>query len=144
MPKPLLSKLVAQAAIGFFCVLLGCIIGLQTKDKILLIMSLAIGACCLIRCISLHHLIHSGSYLIVEGYCSKRDVSPLKKTQQIHLIGADDREYQFTTDKSVKLLQGHYYRIYFRKSPYNEEQSMGFNVNLLGFEELSSISPSKD
>lgn len=35
MPKPLLSKLVAQAAIGFFCVLFGCIIGLQTKDKIL-------------------------------------------------------------------------------------------------------------
>ena len=144
MPKPLLSKLVAQAAIGFFCVLFGCIIGLQTKDKILLIMSLVIGACCLIRCISLHHLIHSGSYLTVEGYCSKREVSAFKKTQQIHLIGSDDREYQFTTDKSVKLLQGHYYRMYFRKSPYNEEESMGLNDHLLGFEELSSISPSKD
>lgn len=144
MPKPLLSKLVVQAAIGFFCVLFGCIIGLQTKDKILLIMSLVIGACCLIRCISLHHLIHSGSYLTVEGYCSKREVSAFKKTQQIHLIGADDREYQFTTDKSVKLLQGHYYRMYFRKSPYNEEQSMGINDNLLGFEELSLVSPSKD
>ena len=96
MPKPLLSKLVAQAAIGFFCVLFGCIIGLQTKDKILLIMSLVIGACCLIRCISLHHLIHSGSYLTVEGYCSKREVSAFKKTQQIHLIRSDGREYQFT------------------------------------------------
>ena len=144
MPKPLLSKLVAQAAIGFFCVLFGCIIGLQTKDKILLIMSLVIGACCLIRCISLHHLIHSDSYLTVEGYCSKREVSAFKKTQKIHFIGNDDREYQFTTNKSVKLLQGHYYRMYFRKSPYNEEQSMGINDNLLAFEELSSVSPSKD
>lgn len=107
-------------------------------------MSLVIGACCLIRCISLHHLIHSGSYLTVEGYCSKREVSAFKKTQQIHLIGTDDREYQFTTDKSVKLLQGHYYRMYFRKSPYNEEESMGISDNLLGFEELSSGSPSKD
>jgi len=107
-------------------------------------MSLVIGACCLIRCISLHHLIHSGSYLTVEGYCSKREVSAFKKTQQIHLIRSDGREYQFTTDKSVKLLQGHYYRMYFRKSPYNEEESMGLNDNLLGFEELSSISPSKD
>ena len=144
MPKPLLSKLVAQAAIGFFCVLFGCIIGMQTKDKILLIMSLVIGVCCLIRCISLYHLIHSGSYLTVEGYCSKREVSAFKKTQQIHLIRSDDREYQFTTDKSVKLLQGHYYRMYFRKSPYNEEESMGISDNLLGFEELSSGSPSKD
>ena len=59
MPKPLLFKLVAQAAIGFFCVLFGCIIGLQTKDKILLIMSLVIGACCLIRCIIYDYLYHS-------------------------------------------------------------------------------------
>lgn len=137
MPKPLLSKLVAQAAIGFFCVLFGCIIGLQTKDKILLIMSLVIGACCLIRCISLHHLIHSGSYLTVEGYCSKREVSAFKKTQQIHLIGNDDREYQFTTEKSVKLLQGHYYRLYLRKSPNMAEQIYELPSNILGFEELT-------
>ena len=144
MPKPLLSKLIAQAAIGFFCVLFGYIIGLQTKDKILLFMSLVIGACCLIRCISLHHLIHSGSYLIVEGYCSKRDVSPLKKTQQIHLIRSDDREYQFTADKSVKLLQGHYYRLYFRTFPSTDEQIIGHTGSLLGFEEISSFSSLKD
>ncbi len=143
MPKPLLSKLVAQAAIGFFCVLFGCIIGLQTKDKILLFMSLVIGACCLIRCISLHHLIHSGSYLTVEGYCSKREVSAFKKTQQIHLIGSDDREYQFTTDKSVKLLQGHYYRLYFRTFPSTDEQIIGDAGSLLGFEEISSVSSTK-
>lgn len=137
MPKPLLFKLVAQAAIGFFCVLFGCIIGLQTKDKILLIMSLVIGACCLIRCISLHHLIHSCPYLTVEGYCSKREVSAFKKTQQIHLIGNDDREYQFTTDKSVKLLQGHYYRLYLRKSPNMAEQIYELPSNILGFEELT-------
>ena len=129
------SNLEMQHSPKIFCIFL---------QKVLAKNSLVIGACCLIRCISLYHLIHSGSYLTVEGYCSKQEVSAFKKTQQIHLIGTDDREYQFTTDKSVKLLQGHYYRMYFRKSPYNEEESMGISDNLLGFEELSSGSPSKD
>ena len=43
MPKPLLSKLIVQGAIGFFCVLFGCVYGLHTKDHIFLIMSLLIG-----------------------------------------------------------------------------------------------------
>ena len=129
MPKPLLSKLVAQAAIGFFCVLFGCIIGMQTKDKILLIMSLVIGVCCLIRCISLYHLIHSGSYLTVEGYCSKREVSAFKKTQQIHLIGTDEREYQLTTEKSVKMLQGQHYRMDFHNSPLHVEAILWIHDN---------------
>ena len=43
MPKPLLSKLIVQGAIGFFCVLFGSVYGLHTKDHIFLIMSLLIG-----------------------------------------------------------------------------------------------------
>ena len=62
---------------------------------------------------------------------------PFKKTQQIHLIGSDDREYQFTTDKSVKLLQGHYYCLYLRKSPNMAEQIYELPSNILGFEELT-------
>lgn len=49
MPKPLLSKLIVQGAIGFFCVLFGCVYGLHTKDHIFLIMSLLIGIGSIIR-----------------------------------------------------------------------------------------------
>ena len=43
MPKPLVSKLIVQGAIGFFCVLFGCIYGFITDDQIFLLMSLCIG-----------------------------------------------------------------------------------------------------
>lgn len=53
MPKPLLSKLIVQGAIGFFCVLFGCVYGLHTKDHIFLIMSLLIGIGSIIRILAL-------------------------------------------------------------------------------------------
>ena len=53
MPKPLLSKLIVQGAIGFFCVLFGCVYGLHTKDHIFLIMSLLIGVGSIIRVLAL-------------------------------------------------------------------------------------------
>lgn len=49
MPKPLFSKLVAVAAIGFLCLLGGSVYGLSTGDRILLMLSILIGACSLIR-----------------------------------------------------------------------------------------------
>ena len=48
MPKPLFAKLVAVAAIGFLCLLGGSVYGLSTEDRILLMLSILIGACSLI------------------------------------------------------------------------------------------------
>lgn len=45
----------------------------------------------------------------------------------------NDREYQFVTDKSAKLLQGHYYRLYFRTSPAIDEQIIGHAWQLTWF-----------
>ena len=59
MPKPLFSKLIVQVAIGLFCVLFGCIYGIHTSDKILMVLSRVIGICCLIRTVNLYQLIHS-------------------------------------------------------------------------------------
>ena len=42
MPKPLFSKLVAVAAIGFLCLLGGSIYGLTNGDRILLMLSILI------------------------------------------------------------------------------------------------------
>lgn len=34
MPKPLFTKLIVQAAVGFFFVLVGCVYDIQYKDKL--------------------------------------------------------------------------------------------------------------
>lgn len=55
MPKPFLNKLIVHGAIGFFCVLFGCIYGFITDDQIFLLMSLCIGVGTAIRIVSLLH-----------------------------------------------------------------------------------------
>ena len=43
MPKPLFSKLVAVAAIGFLCLLGGGVYGLSSGDRMLFTLSVLIG-----------------------------------------------------------------------------------------------------
>lgn len=146
MPKPLLTKLIAGGAIGFFCVLFGCVYGLSANDQILLLLSLGIGVGSLIRCISLYRLIHGKHYLCLEGLCVKRELTLLKQNLQVLFRDAGGKEYRFTLDKGVKLLQGYYYRLYFRTdsmpsanvkdSPVNTTDALR---DFLGFEELASL-----
>lgn len=142
MPKPLLSKLIAQAAIGLFCVLFGCVYGFHSKDRIFLLLSILIGVCCLIRTFSLYRLIHAHAYRVIEGTCTRREQAFLRSKQQILLTDFKNQEYRFSLDKNVKLLQGHHYRLYFRQSALAENTS-GSYQDFLGFEELATINSDK-
>ena len=140
MPKPLLSKLIAQAVIGFFFLLVGCVYGVHSKDYIFIILSLFIGLCSLIRTCSFYRLVRNGAYLVLSGICIKQTSMPFKKTNLTTLEDEMHREYKLTLDRDTKLLSGHYYRLYFRQptgldSDYNRYPSM----DLLGYEELPAV-----
>lgn len=134
MPKPLFTKLIAVCAIGFFCVLLGCVYGIHTHDRGFILLSILIGLGSAVRFIMLLQMIRSKSYQVLTGTCIKREPALLGKTQQLIFCGRDKKEYQFSLDKSVKLLQGHHYRLYFRISP-NQENSL-LSRDFLGYEEI--------
>lgn len=136
MPKPLFFKLAALIAVGFFCILFGCIIGIQTQDQFLCFLSFAVGFCCTIRCVAFYHIIHSKSYLILEGYCIKKEFILFKKTQKIYFTDRSQHEYVFNFGKNINLLPGHTYRLYFEKDTSVEEPIISFNTPLLGFEEI--------
>ena len=143
MPKALFTKLIAQAAIGFFCILIGCSYGIYCHDRLFVIMSLLIGAFCIMRTISLYHLIQTKSYRTLTGTCIKCEPIILKKSQEIHFIDILGQEYYFSLDKTVKLVKGHHYRLFFR--PNISCNSKKFDVNnsfasydFLGFEEFYS------
>ena len=128
MPKPLFSKLVAVAAIGFLCLLGGSVYGLSTGDRI--------GACSLIRFLLLLRDIRSESYYVLSGICVKREPSLFKKSQQITFKSDEGKEYHFTFEKSIKLLEGHRYKLYFRKKSNSTEAIDSPMPDLLGFEEI--------
>ncbi len=137
MPKPLLKKLIAQAVIGFFFLLVGCVYGIHSKDFIFIILSLFIGLCSLMRTYSFYRLIRNEAYQILSGICIKQTSMPLKKTSQTIFVDEKDSEHRLILDKDIKLFSGHHYRLYFRQpagldSGYNRYSSM----DILGYEEL--------
>ena len=137
MPKPLFTKLIVQAAVGFFFVLVGCVYGIHSKDYIFIMLSLLIGLCSLIRTCSFYRLIHNGAYRVLSGTCIRQISMPFKKDRQIVLVDETQREYRLTLDKDSGLLPGRRYRLYFRESDgldsgYISDSSM----DLLGYEEI--------
>lgn len=145
MPKPFFTKLVAISAIGFFCVLFGCVFGIVTHDRLFIIMSLLLGTCSLIRAICFYHLIRTQAYITLEGICKKRNATLFGKNQQLFFTDDEGREYSFSLDKNLKLLLGHRYRLYFRKPPQNPNavraDSSLYSGDFLGFEELTDHLP---
>ena len=106
MPKPLFTRLAAICAVVLFCVLFGCVYALSQKDTILLVMSLLLGLCCIIRFLLLYHTIKTENYLILEGTCVKREKSPLTRNQQVLFRTTDGKEYRFSLEKNTRLLAG--------------------------------------
>lgn len=102
MPKPLLSKLIAQAVIGFFFLLVGCAYGIHSKDDIFIILSLFIGLFSLIRTYNFYRLIHNEAYWALSGTCVKQTALPFKKDSQIILVDENQREYTLTSDIIAK------------------------------------------
>lgn len=141
MPKPLFTRLAAICAVGLFCVLFGGVYALSQKDTILLVMSLLLGVCCIIRFILLYHAVKTENYRVLEGICIKREKSPLTRNQQVLFRTADGKEYRFSLEKNTRLLAGHSYRLYFKKeSPLGENAGdLLHTPALIGYEELMEV-----
>ena len=102
MPKPLFTKLIVQAAVGFFFLLVGCVYGIHSKDDIFIILSLFIGLFSLIRIYNFYRLIHNEAYWALSGTCVKQTALPFKKDSQIILVDENQREYTLTSDIIAK------------------------------------------
>ena len=140
MPKPLFTKLIVQAAVGFFFVLVGCVYGIHSKDYIFIMLSLLIGLCSLFRTFSFYRLIHNGAYRVLSGTCIRQTSMPFKKESQIVLVDETQREYRLTLDKDSGLLPGHHYRFYFRKAVGLDSGDIDCSsMDLLGYEELPAV-----
>ena len=140
MPKSLFTKLIVQAAVGFFFVLVGCVYGIHSKDDIFIMLSLLIGLCSLIRTFSFYRLIHNRAYQVLSGTCIRQTSMPFKKDRQIVLIDETQREYRLSLDKNINLLSGHHYRLYFRQSDGLDSGDNNYSsTDLLGYEELPVV-----
>ena len=132
MPKPLFTKLVALCAIGFFCILFGSAYALYSNDQIFVFMSILIGICCVFRFIVLYLTIRKQAYQIFEGVCVKKEKLPLTGSQKFFFTDTEGREFPFIFEKRTRILKGHRYKLYLRKTAQDTLPCV-----LLGFEEIS-------
>ena len=100
-------------------------------------MSLLIGICSILRALSFYHLIHTHAYLSLDVSCTKREQTLFGKNQQYWFASDNGKEYAFSLEKNIKLLEGHRYRLYFRKPQQGTGQSMPCAGDILGYEELT-------
>lgn len=63
------------------------------------------------------------------------------KNQQYWFASDNGKEYAFSLEKNIKLLEGHRYRLYFRKPQQGTGQSMPCAGDILGYEELTDQLP---
>ena len=89
---------------------------MSQKDTILLVMSLLLGVCCIIRFLLLYHTIKTEDYLILEGTCVKREKSPLTRNQQCCSVLRTEKNTASAWKKNTRLLAGHSYRLYFKEN----------------------------
>ena len=79
-------------------------------------------------------------YVTLEGICKKREATLFGKNQQLFFTDDSGKEYSFSLDKNLKLLLGHRYRLYFRKTHSSNALSESTG-DFLGFEEITEHQP---
>ena len=114
----------------------------ENDKRILLVMSLLLGVCCIIRFLLLYQAVKAENYRVLEGICVKREKSPLTRNQQVLFRTSDGKEYRFSLEKHTRLLAGHSYRLYFKKENRLEEKAgdLLHTPALIGYEELTEVS----
>ena len=96
----------------------------------------------MIRTCSFYRLIRNETYQILSGICIKQTSMTLKETSQTIFVDEKNREHRLTLDKNIKLLSGHYYRLYFRKAVGLASGDIDYSsMDLLGYEELPVNTP---
>lgn len=83
----------------------------------------------------------SDPYLSLDVSCTKREQTLFGKNQQYWFASDNGKEYAFSLEKNIKLLEGHRYRLYFRKPQQGTGQSMPCAGDILGYEELTDQLP---
>ena len=83
----------------------------------------------------------SPAYLSLDVSCTKREQTLFGKNQQYWFASDNGKEYAFSLEKNIKLLEGHRYRLYFRKPQQGTGQSMPCAGDILGYEELTDQLP---
>lgn len=126
-PAALQRRWLLSWAAGAAFLVIGIAVFFALKDQALLIISILLTACIVLRCLSFYRTVMAGNYEVVSGVCVSLGHAGLKRYRTVRMLLTDGTECEVALDKRISLRIGNCYQLYFRTAPGGAEQ-----VNLPG------------
>lgn len=114
-PRVLLQKLLLTLLIGAACLLVGITYFLFAHDTVFLVLSGIVFASSLLRYLGLYRIITQKRYESVEGVCVGIAARPLRRYRKVRLMDRDGIETAVLLGKQIKVKIGYEYRFYFKE-----------------------------
>ena len=144
VPAPLRRKLFLTCIVGTVCLLVGVVMFLFLKDRMMLFLSMAVCLLSFGKAIDYYRVISGAEYEIVEGTCVAIMPKPLRKYRKIKIIDDNGNESTMLLGKQSKVKIGYRYRFYFKETPHISlgseylDSAMSWDF-FLGYEELGEF-----
>ena len=141
---PLKRRLLLTAIVGTVCLLIGIVMCLFLKDRMMLFLSLAVCVLCLYKAFDYYRIMSDGKYEVVEGTCIAVIPKPLRKYRKIKIMDDEGNESSLLLGKQSKIKIGYRYRFYFKETDRISLGNEYFDSALssdcfLGYEELGEF-----
>ena len=117
IPPALLKTIWLTALIGAGCIGLGILYYLNTKDRVLPLLSPSVLLGCIGKALFLYRTVRKRRYKTMEGTCISAVQKPFGKMQTVGLLDADGTEHMLYLPKSCKMRVGRQYRLYSHRVP---------------------------
>lgn len=143
-PAPLRRKLFLTCIVGAVCLLVGVVMFLFLKDRMMLFLSMAVCLLSFDKAIDYYRVISGAEYEIVEGTCVAIIPKPLRKYRKIKIIDDNGNESTMLLGKQSKVMIGYRYRFYFKETAHISlgseylDSAMSWDF-FLGYEELGEF-----
>lgn len=124
-PAALQRKWLISWVAGAAFLIIGFAAFFALNDRALLVISILLAACIIVRCLSLYRTVATGSYKIISGVCIGLGHARLKRFRTVRLLLTDGTEYEVALDKRISLRIGNCYLLYFQiPSPASDQRGL--------------------
>lgn len=116
-PAALQRKWLLSWVAGAAFLIIGFAAFFALNDRALLVISILLAACIIVRCLSLYRTVTTGNYKIISGVCIGLGHAGLKRYRSVRMLLTDGTEYEVALDKRISLRIGNRYQLYFQSCP---------------------------
>lgn len=123
-PTALQRRWLLSWAAGVAFLVIGVAVFFALDDQALLVISILLTTCVVLRCLSFYRTVLTGNYEVISGVCVGLGHAGLKRYRKVRMLLTDGTECEVALDKRISLHIGNCYQLYFRTTHDSEKVSL--------------------